>query len=171
MSFDAMRWALAQDVPKSTAKFLLVAMADCVNGEGVEQMVCWPSVAYLAQVTAQDRKTVMTGLKALMQLGLIEDTEDNQGGTKQIRKFRLKPPAQGGDNGASLQPKKEANFVETVPKLDSFSAPETVPNFPMNSTEFGTVEESQKRDCLEGETVPFSHQTVPFFPINSTNFP
>ena len=134
MSFDAMRWALAQKVTKSSTKFLLVAMADCVNGA---DMVCWPSVQYLSDVTEQDRKTVIDNIKRLRESGHIVDTKERRGVTGQVPVYLLNTPK----NGTVIA---ESMGAETVPEL------------PINSTESGTVAQSE---------------TVPVFPTNSPGFP
>lgn len=91
MSFDAISWAMAQQI-KSSAKFVLVAMADRVNGSA---MVCWPSYADLTHRTCQDVKTVQAGLKRLREAGLIEDTGERRGSTGQVIVYRLTTPKNG----------------------------------------------------------------------------
>jgi len=152
VSFDAIRWALEQPIPKSSTKFVLVAMADCVNVDGGE-MLCWPSTRHLCMATSQDRKTVMENIKRLRESGYIEATEDRRGMTGQVLVYRLKTPENG-----------PVEAVETVPKTDMKSAEigtgngaengpveieQRVPVSDTNSTENGQ-EEAQKRT----ETVP-----------------
>lgn len=105
MSFDAIRWALAQSVPKSSAKFVLVAMADCVNAEDAPDMLCWPSYRLLAQRTGQDLKTVEAGVKRLRDLGFIEDSGERQGRTGSVVVYRLSDTK----NGVAL-PRPEPRF-------------------------------------------------------------
>lgn len=152
MSFDAIRWALAQPLQKSPAKFLLVALADCVN-EKSEDWLCWPSVAHLADTTAQDRKTVLTGIKYLQEAGYIEDTGGKAGRTKQIAIFRLKTPKFGPVDADVKESQISQNQGADYP-----------PNDADNSTEIGTVKEAQKRNST-------GNGTVPDFPSNSTVFP
>lgn len=95
MSFDAVRWALAQKVEKSSAKFVLVAMADCVNGDGAS-MVCWPSYRHLTDRTGQDVKTVEAGLRRLREAGFIVDTGKRRGATGRVVVYMLKTPENGG---------------------------------------------------------------------------
>lgn len=91
MSFDAIRWALAQPVAKSSSKFVLVAMADCVNSDG-DAMVCWPSLQHLSEVTGQDRKTVAECVKRLREEGFIVDTGERRGATGQVVAYQLTAP-------------------------------------------------------------------------------
>jgi pyocin large subunit-like protein len=94
VSFDAIRWALAQSVSKSSAKFLLVAMADCVNADNAE-MVCWPSYAYLARITEMNTKTVEACVSRLKEEGFIVDTGKRSGGTGKVVVYRLNDPNLG----------------------------------------------------------------------------
>lgn len=95
MSFDAIKWAIAQKVEKSSAKFVLVAMADCVNAEAGADMVCWPSYKHLTERTCQDVKTVEAGLRRLRDSGFIVDTGERKGGTGQVIVYRLNTPKNG----------------------------------------------------------------------------
>lgn len=92
MSFDAIRWALAQAGLKSSAKFVLVAMADCVNSEDGPEMLCWPSAQHLIDITGQDRKTILESVKRLRELGYIEDTGGRKGVTGQVAVYKLQTP-------------------------------------------------------------------------------
>lgn len=135
-----MRWAMAQAVAKSSAKFVLVAMADCVNGQGA-QMVCWPTVAHLSDLTALDRKTVIEAMQRLRNAGLIRDTGDRKGATGQVIVYELKAP----ENGTVATP--PAPVIQPAHDPEQGSA---------NSTETG----------IDPET-----GTVPLFPANSPVFP
>jgi hypothetical protein len=126
MSVEAITWALGQPIERSTAKFVLVAMANCANNE----MECWPSIAYLAGATAQDRKTVQENMRRLAEAGYIEPTGEHRGTTNQIVVYRLVKDAQKrntSENGTvpktdrkrPVFPTKEARFsAETGPKTD-----------------------------------------------------
>lgn len=119
MSVEAIAWALQQPVKHSSAKFVLVALANCADAvDGI----AWPSIAYLCEATSQDRKTVMANLKRLIETGFIKDSGQRKGNTKSVVVYEL------------------------------------------CSTKIGTPKQSQKRDNLEEEAVPF-------FPPSSTVFP
>lgn len=124
MSVEAITWALNLKVERSTAKFVLVAMANCANND----MTCWPSVQYLSEATCQDRKTVLENIKRLKEAGYITDTEVRKGRTGQVIVYQLKNP----DNGTVEQSQKR-NSTEngTVPKTDSNS-----PVFPVKQSRF-----------------------------------
>jgi hypothetical protein len=131
VSNEAITWALTRPIKHSTAKFVLVVLANCADNDS---WLAWPSVAHLSESTGQDRKTVIENLRRLQELGFISDSGMRKGSTGQVPVYKL------------------------------------------NSTETGTVKESQKRNSTETGTVPkflsnsteipykesrFSAQTVP----------
>jgi pyocin large subunit-like protein len=85
MSIDAMRWAKKVKTGKSSSKAILTWLADMCGAD----LCAYPSVAALAEATELDRKTVHAGLRHLMETGLIEDTGERRGRTKQIPVYRL----------------------------------------------------------------------------------
>jgi hypothetical protein len=142
MSYEAMRWALSQPVEKSSAKFVLVAMADCVNAEAGD-MLCWPSTQHIAEITNQDRKTVLDNMRRLREAGFIHDTGKRRGITGQVAVYLLKTPENGivskGPAPAETGESTASNGTEigtgpengTVPKTDSNS-----PVFPVEQSRF-----------------------------------
>lgn len=138
MSVEAITWALKQDVKPSGTKFVLVAIANCADGK---DGIAWPSVAYLAEATGQDRKTVLAGIARLMETGYIRDTGERRGLTKQVIVYQL--------------PEFETFSPKQSQKRDS-TENGTVPEFPSNSTE--TPGEQYRNSS---ETVPKTgHGTV-----------
>ena len=125
---------MAQKI-KSSAKFVLVAMADRVNGAG---MVCWPSSADLTKRTCQDVKTVQAGLRRLREAGFIEDTGERRGSTGQVIVYRLTTPKNG-----------------VVPLLDN--TPENGCIEDLNTPKCGGV--------LETSNTPVFPDNTPVFPI------
>lgn len=114
MSVEAITWALRQPISHSSAKFVLVVMSNCASAD---TFICFPSVAYLADATGQDRKTVMTNIERLREWGYIEDTGKRAGATKQIPVYRI---ICGGDlfqEGV----KRDSSENGTVPKTDGNS--------------------------------------------------
>lgn len=119
MSVEAITWALSQKLERSSAKFVLVALANCANHD----MTCWPSTQYLCDATCQDRKTVQKNIKALKDAGYIEDTQARKGQTGQVIAYQLKEPSAGLLNDPKNGPVKEAQKRtctknETGPKTD-----------------------------------------------------
>lgn len=127
LSYEAIRWALAQTVEKSSAKFVLVAMADCVNAEDGE-MTCWPSYAHLAQVTGQDTKTVEASVCRLRIAGLITDTGARKGSTGKVVAYRLNDPKNGEIKPKGNDPEIPANppkFPPQSPQISGVTTPKT----------------------------------------------
>lgn len=85
MSVAAIAWVFQQDIRPSATKFVLVALAD--NAGDTNE--AWPAVSTICKKTAQDRKTVITALARLIQLGYIEDTGKRTGTTNQVIIYRL----------------------------------------------------------------------------------
>jgi hypothetical protein len=142
VSVEAITWALRQPVEASSAKFVLVVLANCASADGA---LAFPSVAYLAESTGQDRKTVVTNLKRLVEWGLIEDTGERSGRTKQVVVYRLKcapslfeshpktEPLQGTQRSPKPEQFQNRNSSAFPPKESRFSS-ETIPK-----TGHGTV--------------------------------
>lgn len=132
MSVEAITWALNLKMDRSSEKFVLVALANCANSDGI----CWPSILYLCEATCQDRKTVIANIGRLIENGFICDTYERRGKTKQVLVYQLVINKQC----------QKRNSTEKG----------TVPNFPPNSTVF-PVKESR----FSSETVPKTgHGTV-----------
>ena len=135
MSYEAVSWAMAQQVGKSSTKFVLVAMAECVNGKDAD-MLCFPSVQALSSTTEQDRKTVMDNLQRLREMGFIEDTGARRGITGQVPVYRLKSPESGTLKTGQPHPSDSPNSPEIPPP---------------NSTENGTRNQEGTRNRTRKE--------------------
>ena len=122
VSADATRWASRQKPPRPADKLVLWAMADQPMPSG--RHLCFAAMATIVEFSGLDRKTVMASQARLKAAGLIIDTGDRRGHTKQIIVWRLP--------------------VETVPEAEQ-SQNRNSPVFPANSPVF-PVEQSQKRD-------------------------
>lgn len=117
MSHEATNWAWKQPVPNSGAKFVLLAMANRANPDQRGRVVAFTSIKYITDATAQDRKTVVANIARLREWGLIEDTGERVGRTKQVPVYELRCPPDlfseytqirnGSENGTV--PKKAAN--------------------------------------------------------------
>lgn len=128
MSNEAITWALEQTVAKSSAKFVLVVMANLAG----DNMTCWPSYRHLTDATAQDVKTVQAGLRRLRDEGFITDTGDRKGSTGQVIVYRLNTPEFGG--------------VRPVPKT---------PVIPCNTPKNGGVSDEVKTPVFPDKTPVF----------------
>jgi hypothetical protein len=130
MSNDAINWALAQPIKHSTAKFVLVVMANCADGQ---EWLAWPSVAHLAESTGQDRKTVLENIKRLIALGHIADTGSRKGSTRQVPVYRL--------NGNSAEGGTVPNLPANKPEITHQQS--QICTVPVPKTEPGTIRNHQ----------------------------
>ena len=148
MSLDATIWAwkVRQKQKKGGSikplkKLVLLSLADRAS----EDHCAYPSVARLVEDTEMDRKTVLKIIDELIEDGLIIDTGERKGRTKQVKVYQLV-----GVNGR-----------ETVPITVLLSDE----NEDLNHTNNGTVthpKESQQRNSS-------NNGTVPTIPLNSPN--
>jgi len=70
MSFEAMAWAIKQKVGNSTAKFILLMVANYADDEGR----AWPSQDTIAEAIEGSRHTVMRALEFLEEGGFLTRT-------------------------------------------------------------------------------------------------
>ena len=144
MSFEAINWAMSQIVGKSSAKFVLVVMANLAGDEST----CWPSCKHIAEVTGQDIKTVEAGIKRLRDEGHITDTGARKGATGQVIVYRLNTTKNGVVTPVAIPPKTVVFNAETPPELVALPEPNT-PVFPANTPVFPV-----KDPRFSGETPP-----------------
>lgn len=85
MSIDALRWAKKVKTGSSSNKSVLTWLADMCGAD----LCAYPSVSALAEVTELNKKTVQDSLRHLIEIGLIVDTGERKGRTKQIVVYRL----------------------------------------------------------------------------------
>lgn len=85
MSVDATRWAWKAPVKNATQRLILLSLADRAG----EHHTCYPSNKRLAQDTLLNLKTVQKAVSELIELGLIVDTGERKGNTKQVRVLQL----------------------------------------------------------------------------------
>ncbi|HCT7664187.1 TPA: helix-turn-helix domain-containing protein, partial [Klebsiella quasipneumoniae] len=128
-----MRWAKKVKTGKSSAKAVLTWMADMCGAD----LCAFPSIPALAEATELDKKTVQSSLQYLVSIGLIEDTGERRGKTKQIPVYRL------------LGVEESVAEIEHTQKREHYQKRDR-----LNTPENGTVPCTQKK------------QTIPFFPSN-----
>lgn len=89
MSVNATRFAWEYDFSKcakrSAKRLVLLSLADRANKEDT----CFPSVARVCEDTCLDRKTVLNTINDLISLGIVTDTGDRKGATKQVRVLKI----------------------------------------------------------------------------------
>ena len=146
MSNPAVNWAFKVSGIRSSEKFLLVCLANYADENGI----CFPSQKSMSDDTALDRKTVISGLRRLVEARLIRDTGDRRGATRQVTVYQL---------------------CQKQPSFQSQIVPESEP--------LKSDEVDHERPTSTVDTVPVSallcsngkNGTVPFFPSNSPVFP
>lgn len=122
-----MNWAWKQPVPTSSQLFLLVAIADYAN----QDWEFWPSICALSEKTRLNRKTVISTIDSLVEFGILQDTGERKGATKQVIVYKI---CKEWDASLVNSPKNG-----TVPKTDG------------NSPVF-TTKQSQKRTVTVPKT-------------------
>ncbi|WP_445344667.1 helix-turn-helix domain-containing protein [Acinetobacter bohemicus] len=144
MSLDATIWAwkVRQKQKKGGSikplkKLVLLSLSDRAG----EDHCAYPSVARLVEDTEMDRKTVLKIIDELIEDGLIVDTGERKGRTKQVKVYQLV-----GVNGR-----------ETVPTTVLFDAG----NDDLNSPNSGTVPTTEQFQQF--------HERVPTIPLKSPN--
>lgn len=144
MSIDAMRWAKKVKTGKSSAKAVLTWLADMCGAD----LCAFPSIPALAEATELDKKTVQSSLQYLVSIGLIQDTGERRGRTKQIPVYRLLGVEE------SIGDLEHTRKREHYQNRDRLNAPGNGVVTPSNDTENG---------CVSGMK---NDQTIPFFPSN-----
>ena len=147
MSLDATVWAWKTRQKKTKGgatkplkKLVLLALADRAG----EDHSCFPSIARLVEDTEMDRKTVLKIIDELVDDGVIKDTGERKGRTKQVKVYTLM-----GVNGREIAlevdefegENKNLNSPKdgTVPNTEQFQvSAERVPSFRGKSPKFGT---------------------------------
>lgn len=129
MSWPALAWASKQRPGRAPDKLVLIALADRHNEESG---LAYPSIAWLCEFSDLNRKTVIASLQRLEALGLIADSGQRVGKSRQIKAYAL--------------------HLETVPKAEQSRK--------RNSPVF-SARQSQKRDTEPFlEPIPVSNETV-----------
>jgi hypothetical protein len=90
MSFDAMTWAIRQQL-EPVPRLVLLALADRADKQGR----AWPSVGWLAEFCGFHRSTIMRELARLQRLNLIENTGLRKGLTHQVKVWQLRQAEDG----------------------------------------------------------------------------
>jgi hypothetical protein len=147
MSLDASKWAWELEMPtkkggalKPLKKLVLLSLADRAG----EDHCAYPSMSRLVDDTAMNRKTVLKIIDELIEDGLIEDTGERKGKTKQVKVYQL-VGVKGRERGPKMEPLKDENTDlkgtnnGTVPTTEQFQQfHERVPTIPPNSPNVGT---------------------------------
>lgn len=125
MNAAAVKWAFSQRVAKAGDRLVLLALAYHATLQAGD---AWPSVAAISQLSGLNRKQVIPALDRLERAGLIVDSGQRQGRTRQVKVYRL------AWKGASQTPLKDAQLgtVKESPNLTPFPPPK---EYPIGDTE------------------------------------
>lgn len=120
MSSEALSWAFKQDVKPSSLKFTLIALCECANYKTGRIN---PSIAHIAEITGQDRKTIIANIAELQRRNLIADTGDKVGRTGQIKVLQAVIEAvpkteQYQKRNSTVSPSKGSQKRDTEPSLE-----------------------------------------------------
>ncbi|EGR0073173.1 ATPase [Vibrio cholerae] len=125
MSRAANDWAWSLDIKPASLKLLLLAMADRAD----EDHCCFPSIPRLEKDTGLNRKTILSGIKKLVECGVLKDTGEKRGRTMRVIVYKLV----GVETGIK---KLDARTVKAAPvEMEPIS--EQYPNW--NDSENGTL--------------------------------
>ena len=105
MSVGALDWAFKAQIKNPGAKFVLIALANYANSEGL----CYPSKAHISKMTGISERTIIDHLKFLEEGGFLERRPRYLDGTGQtsnqfLLNVNVTPPSEmviGGDDVAS----------------------------------------------------------------------
>lgn len=114
MSRAATDWAWALEL-KASQKLLMLSLADRAD----ESHCCYPSIQRLVTDTGMDRKTIGKWVGQMIDDGLITDTGERKGKTKQVRVLRLNIEVKEAQKRNSTENGNDPKFGhETSPNLD-----------------------------------------------------
>lgn len=123
MSSEALAWAFKVNVKPSAVKFTLIALCECANYKTGK---IFPSIEHLTEITGQDRKTIIANIAKLEASGLIRDTGERGGRTKQIKVYEaavgtVPKTEQLQKRNSSVSPPKQSQKRDTEPSREPSS--------------------------------------------------
>lgn len=105
MSWQALAWASKCRTNSAAEKLMLLAYAECHN----EETGCaYPSIAWLCEFSSLNRKTVIAAVARLETAGLLGDSGERKGRTKQLKVYTV--------NVGKEYLKRNGSETGTVPK-------------------------------------------------------
>lgn len=145
MSASATFWAWNQ-VVKSSQKLVLLALANCHNDSTGQ---CNPSIKYISDQTGLNRKTVLSSLSALEEMGLIIPRKSS--GSSNSYNLNTSPEIGTGSVDKYSTKNGTASVEITSTKTGTSTENGPVPNSDKTSTKNGT-NQYQNRDTNLKET-------------------
>lgn len=115
MSRAATDWAWGLEL-NTAPKLLMLSLADRAD----ESHCCYPSIQRLVKDTGMDRKTIGKWISQMIEDGLISDTGERKGRTKQVRVLQLNLTSERTQKRSSPKNGTGTEIVhETIPNLDT----------------------------------------------------
>jgi pyocin large subunit-like protein len=128
LSIHAVSWAMKCRLPKVAEKFLLVCLANYADENGR----CYPSIAALEYDTSMNRKTIIAAMKRLVDAGLVMDTGQRVGKTRQIPVYQINMTAEYSAENGIVDDAENNTETGTVPKTEQ--SQKVLGNSPKNGT-------------------------------------
>lgn len=135
MSIKATSWAYQQTVGRSSAKFLLVTLASYVKYKD-ESFEAWCTIECLSKQTELNRKTIIQGLKYLLERNFITRTGKYVGQFKNCPVYQLtykgRKEVPWLNNGFWFQENDGRHDSPPPVRLNFFQSPDLVKHEPSN---------------------------------------
>ncbi|AOT27006.1 helix-turn-helix domain containing protein [Vibrio phage VaK] len=129
--FDVVRESL--DIKPASLKLLLLSMADRAD----EDHCCFPSIVRLEKDTGLNRKTILSGIKKLIDCGVLKDTGEKRGRTMRVIVYKLVGVESGITKLDARTPRKPVEEID--PKTEQYQEWNDSENGTLNRPENGTL--------------------------------
>ncbi len=136
MSRAANDWAWSLDIKPASLKLLLLSMADRAD----EDHCCFPSIVRLEKDTGLNRKTILSGIKKLIDCGVLKDTGEKRGRTMRVIVYKLVGVESGITKLDARTPRKPVEEID--PKTEQYQEWNDSENGTLNRPENGTQNQS-----------------------------
>ena len=159
MSYDAEKWARSQRVGNSSAKFVLIELANALNRDSGK---CYPSIDALEEATELNRKTVIAATKFLEEKGFITKRRTFVNGKQVIyygfpsfnpedwgakHQSTENGTLESAENGTSLPQSTESGTFKSTKS----GTHESTENGTHESTVFGSVTRNKNKEIEQGK--------------------
>lgn len=132
MSTKAVAWAFEQPIERSSTKFVLVCVCDWVWPDGL----MFYSISRICERTSLNRKTVISALASLEEMGYIVDTGHRRGDTKQVKVYSIPAAIETAPTVPKTGQSQKRNSSTFSNNSSTFS--DNSPVFSANSPKNGT---------------------------------
>ncbi|HER1245381.1 TPA: helix-turn-helix domain-containing protein [Salmonella enterica subsp. salamae serovar 48:z:e,n,x,z15] len=156
MSRAATDWAWSLEL-KASQKLLMLSLADRAD----ESHCCYPSIQRLVKDTGMDKKTISKWVGQMIDDGLITDTGERKGKTKQVRVLRLNIDGKENQKRNDTENGKHPNFgQESIPNLDFKASQKRVTESVIEPVKEPLERKRKPSSMPEGFSPSASHQKM-----------